>query len=167
MADVESGEILVADHDGVYIIKMSGDVRLNLCVAFDDCIESLFDRNGFESVLFDFSEADNMDSTTLGLVAKLAVWYQKVKKGKPIAYCTNPGVRRLLQTMGLQELCEVVDTLPDFSTSSPEYQRLKASSEEDKVKAKVLESHHVLMELNETNRQTFKDLVETLKGYSP
>ena len=35
MLDVAMGQILVADHQGVYVIKMVGDVRLTLCVSFD------------------------------------------------------------------------------------------------------------------------------------
>ena len=73
MSDVESGEILIADYQGIYVIKMSGDVRLNLCIAFDDCIESLFAREDFQSVFFDLSCAENLDSTTLGLIAKVAI----------------------------------------------------------------------------------------------
>ncbi|MGH1486687.1 MAG: STAS domain-containing protein [Cellvibrionaceae bacterium] len=165
MSDVASGEILVADHKGVYVIKMSGDVRLTLCVSFDDCIEDLISRKGFCTVLFDLSDVQGMDSTTLGLVAKLAVKSGEHKQAKPLIICNDPGIQRLLTTMGLDEVCELIDSPPTDYCETSEFVSLKAddNATEDLVKAKVLESHCVLMELNESNRETFQDLVHTLK----
>ena len=165
MSDVASGEILVADHKGVYVIKMSGDVRLTLCVSFDECIEELISREGFYTVLFDLSDVEGMDSTTLGLVAKLAVKSGEHEQAKPLIICSDPGIQRLLTTMGLNEVCELIDTPPSDYCGTADFVSLKAddSPNEDLVKAKVLESHCVLMELNDSNRETFQDLVKTLQ----
>jgi len=70
---MSSGEIKVAAHDGVYVIKMEGDVRLTLCLSFDDFIEKMFDAPDFCSVVFDLSDAQAIDSTTLGLMAKISI----------------------------------------------------------------------------------------------
>lgn len=166
MSDVSSGDILVADHQGVYVIKMSGDVRLNLCVSFDECIEELTNRNGFYTVLFDLSEAEGLDSTTLGLVAKLSVKSYDQNKNKPLIICTEPGIQRLITTMGLDDICELIDQPPKDYYEITDFVRLDEvdnSYDEEQIKAKILESHCVLMELNESNRETFKDLVHTLK----
>lgn len=52
------GQILVADHQGVYVIKMIGDVRLTLCISFDQFIDNMFSAPDFQAVLFDLSEAE-------------------------------------------------------------------------------------------------------------
>lgn len=165
MSDVASGEILVAEHKGVYVIKMVGDVRLTLSISFDKCIEQLIAREDYCTVLFDLSQAEGLDSTTLGLIAKLAVRSGEHKLKTPLIICEDPAIIRLLTTMGIDEVCIVIDKPP------PGYHEQEAfvsigeddSENEDLVKAKVLESHSVLMELNEANRETFKDLVHTLK----
>ena len=59
------GQILVADHAGVYIIKMTGDVRLTLCISFDQFINAMLAEPNFSSVLFDMSEKDNKKSLLL------------------------------------------------------------------------------------------------------
>lgn len=165
MSDVSSGEILVADHQGIYVIKMKGDVRLTLCISFDECIEELISRQDFCSVLFDLSEVEGLDSTTLGLVAKLAVKSQEQKQEKPLIIGADTAIQRLLVSMGLDDLCEFIDTLPNNYCETSDFVRLQAEgvSDENQIKAKVLESHCVLMGLNETNKETFKDLVQTLK----
>lgn len=167
MSDVASGAILVAEHQGVYVIKMSGDVRLTLCISFDECIEDLISRDGFCTILFDLTEAEGLDSTTLGLIAKLAVKSRSSDRGKPYLICTNDGIRRLLSTMGLDDVCEIIDAIPEnYCKAGSDFVPLAEVNDpqyEEQVKAKVLESHCVLMELNEKNRETFKDLVDTLK----
>jgi hypothetical protein len=78
------GQILVADHEGVYVIKMIGDVRLTLCISFDQFIDSMFNAENFSAVLFDLSEAEAIDSTTLGLMAKISLQGQERHKVIPV-----------------------------------------------------------------------------------
>ena len=166
MSDVESGEILVADHQGVYMIKMSGDVRLTLCMAFDECIETLVSRSDFTTVMFDLSHADNLDSTTLGLIAKLALKCKSNNIPQPVVYCTNPAIIRLLNTMGIDEVCAITSHSPANIQAGADYQAIEqsaAGADEERVKDKVLESHRVLMALNDKKHQTFKDLVDMLR----
>ena len=37
-----AGRILVAEHDGVYMIKFEGDVRLTLCATVDQYLDRMF-----------------------------------------------------------------------------------------------------------------------------
>ena len=67
---MREGRILAADHNGAYALKLVGDVRVNLCSAIDDYLEHMFNDPGFESVMVDLCEAEGIDSTTLGLLAK-------------------------------------------------------------------------------------------------
>ncbi|MFT6389520.1 MAG: hypothetical protein ACJAUP_002913 [Cellvibrionaceae bacterium] len=68
--------------------------------------------------------------------------------------------------MGLDDVCELIDQPPKGYCKITDFVSLNevdASYDEELIKAKILESHSVLMELNESNRETFKDLVQTLK----
>ena len=53
-----SGRILVASHDGVYVIVFEGDVRLTLCTTVDEYLEKMFQDSGFRSVIVDLSGTD-------------------------------------------------------------------------------------------------------------
>ena len=66
------GRILAAEHEGAYALKMVGDVRVSLCATIDDYLQHMFEDSSFDSVLVDLCEAEGIDSTTLGLLAKLA-----------------------------------------------------------------------------------------------
>lgn len=159
---MSSGKILVAEHDGVNVIKMVGDVRLTLCVSFDAFIDSMFMTDTFCSVLFDLSDAQAIDSTTLGLMAKISLSARTRCGGKPLVLSDNPSITRLLDSMGFEDIFDIVsDAKLPFSGVR---ELPQTTLNEDLVKARVLEAHHILMELNRTNRDTFRELVETLES---
>lgn len=155
------GQILVADHDGVYVIKMLGDVRLTLCISFDQFIDTMFSRDDFSEVMFDLSEAEAIDSTTLGLMAKIALQGREQRGITPVVYSTNESINRLLQTMGFHEIFTIVKDLE--SPLEPAQPLPADTSEEYQVKEKVLEAHKILMGLNKENRETFRNLVKMLE----
>ncbi len=155
------GQILVADHEGVYVIKMLGDVRLTLCISFDQFIDSMFSQEHFAEVLFDLSDAQAIDSTTLGLMAKIAILGRERHGITPVVLSTNPDIDTLLKTMGFHEIFQIVRHL---ETPVEPVEALPAQEvSEQQVKEKVIEAHRVLMDLNESNRQTFRNLVKMLE----
>lgn len=156
------GQILVADHEGVYIIKMTGDVRLTLCISFDQFIDSMLAAPEFSSVLFDLSEAEAVDSTTLGLMAKISLLAQDKRNIVPVILATNASIKRILQTMGFADIFTIVDRLQVELT--PEKPLTTIECGEQEVKEKVIEAHKILMGLNEQNHETFKNLVTMLEN---
>lgn len=156
------GQILVADHSGVYVIKMTGDVRLTLCISFDQFIDNMLATANFTSVLFDLSEAEAVDSTTLGLMAKISLLAQEKRNIKPVILATNASIQRILDTMGFADIFIIVDKLN--IELSPDKKLTIIECDENMVKEKVIEAHKILMGLNEQNRETFKNLVNMLEN---
>jgi anti-anti-sigma factor len=157
------GQILVADHDGVYVIKMVGDVRLTLCISFDQFIDTMFNQESFSTVLFDLSEAEAIDSTTLGLMAKISLQGQERHGVTPVVLSTNPSINRVLETMGFHEIFHIVGELETPVT--PSQPLIADVSEEARVREKVLEAHKILMAINPDNRETFRNLVKMLESH--
>lgn len=156
------GQILVADHAGVYVIKMMGDVRLTLCISFDQFIDAMLGESNFSSVLFDLSEADAVDSTTLGLMAKISLLAQEKRGITPVILATNASIQRILETMGFIDIFTIVDKL---EIDLPLQRNLTAiECDENIVKEKVIEAHKILMGLNEKNHETFRNLVTMLEN---
>lgn len=163
MLDSATGQILVADHNGVYVIKMEGDVRLTLSVSFDQYIQMLFNKNDFCTVLFDLSDSEGLDSTTLGLIAKIAIKSEASKDVRPVIICENENILKLLISMSIDTVCDVISQPPADYCVTTDFSSLELDeSKEDVVKDKVLEAHCVLMNLSDSNKETFKDLVKTL-----
>lgn len=157
---MKPGQILVADHKGVFVIKMVGDVRLTLCISFDQFIDTMFKSDDFTSVLFDLSEAEAIDSTTLGLMAKISILGLERCGIIPVILASNPSIQRILQTMGFSDIFTIVDELdtPAFTAKPLNC----VNCDEKVVKEKVLEAHKILMDLNASNADAFRNLVAML-----
>ncbi len=159
MAD---GKILAARQNGAYVIRLTGDVRLTLCTTIDEYFQSMYEDPEFVSVWVDLCEAEGIDSTTLGLLAKLALDVKKKFGFIPAIYSCNSGINRLLKSMGFQRLFNLHEEL----CATPEY-GMEISSvlgSEQAVKEKVVEAHRILMDLSDENRARFKDLMAILEA---
>jgi len=159
-----AGEIRVADKDGVFVIKMVGDVRLTLCLAFDRFINVMFAHPNFRLVIFDLSDAIAIDSTTLGLMAKISITGSRDYSVNPLTISPNPNITRLLETMGFDELLQIVEST---DIQFEEFKVLGGNASVDletEYREKILDAHRTLVEMNATNGDTFKELIQSLES---
>ncbi len=158
---MQEGRILAASHNGAYVIRFEGDVRLTLCTTIDDYFQKMFDDPAFASVWVDLCSAEGLDSTTLGLLAKLALTVKERFGFQPAIYSCDPGINRLIKSMGFQRLFDLREEVcgnPEEAVAIP-----VVEGSESEVKDKVIEAHKVLMELSSENRARFKDLLTALE----
>lgn len=160
---MKPGSIKVAQHEGVFVIKMEGDVRLTLCLSFDSFIESMFSQSDFKSVVFDLTDAEAIDSTTLGLMAKISINGKAKQFDDPIVISRNPSITRLLVTMGFEDIFQIVRDADIALDGELPLEIEQEDADENAVRDKVLEAHRTLMNLNENNKITFKELVQSLE----
>ncbi|WP_185268150.1 anti-sigma factor antagonist RssC [Halopseudomonas xiamenensis] len=157
-----TGRIQFAESEGTFVLKFIGDVRLTLCAALDAYIEKIFSALSFESIVIDLTETDNIDSTSLGLLAKLSILSKERVGLLPTLVSTHEDMNRLLQSMGFDQIFNIVT---ESTPTDAELQELPGQLlSEDQVKDRVLEAHRILMNLNEHNRTAFTDLVSSLES---
>lgn len=161
------GTIKIAEHEGVFVIKLEGDVRLTLCLSFDEFIEDILKQPNYSSVIFDLTKAQAIDSTTLGLMAKVSIKAGHHGHDSPLVVSSNPSITRILVSMGFDDIFRLVDQ-SEFDNGKQSSLDVIVISEkngnESEVQKKVLEAHQILMEMNDKNNESFKDLVETLEA---
>lgn len=156
-----SGRILYAAHDGTYVIKFVGDVRVPLCASLEGFLERMFGDQSLQAVLIDLSETDAIDSTALGLIAKVAVFLRERVGKKPVILSTNPDVNRILASMGFERVFLILERAPDDAEDFAELPFTEPSQQD--MTRHVIAAHRTLMELNEKNQATFRDLVTALE----
>ncbi|MEM1231974.1 MAG: STAS domain-containing protein [Pseudomonadota bacterium] len=156
------GQILAGAHQGVYLLRFEGDVRLTLCAAVDQFLDQMLRDPEFRSVAVDLTRASGVDSTSLGLMAKLSLRAQERFSFKPTLICREPDMLRLLRSMGFDDVFEIVPEPPRSAAELGPLPRVDVPEEE--LRAAVLEAHQILMGLNEDNRVAFRDLVAALEA---
>jgi len=156
------GRILVGSQDGVYVMLFEGDVRLTLCTAVDGYLDRMFHDAVFKSVVVDLSRTESIDSTSLGVLAKLSIQAQKLFNYTPTLVSTAPDITRILSSMGFEDVFHIIEQPLEHTEQLGELPLVHASRED--LRLRVLEAHRTLMAMNESNRETFQDLVATLEA---
>ncbi len=160
---MKDGKVLTAEHEGTFVLKMIGDVRLTLCATLDEYISSILKAPNFVGVIIDLSEAEGIDSTSLGMMAKLAVMTKKHFQHTPIIFSPNPDITHLLNSMGFSKVFEICESLD--KPIEEELGELELLAEDENcVRTKIIEAHKVLMDLNSENEAAFSSLVSTLEN---
>ncbi len=158
---MSSYKILQAEQQGIYLLKFIGEIRLNLCSTLDNLIESMIEDPDFRTVVVDLTETEIIDSTTLGLLAKIAMAAEKRSHFLPTLVSTNPDITRIVLSMGFDRIFIIVREPASRIEQLEEIPVLMAS--ESQVRDKVLDAHRVLMSMNKKNREEFKNLVRALE----
>ncbi len=154
-------KILQAENCGVYVLKLVGEVRLSSCSSIDQAIEAITLDPAFATLVVDLSETTLIDSTTLGLLAKLAVQAKQKSHFLPSIVSVNPDITRILMTMGFDTVFLI---MREPASTNQELIELPVKElEEQELRSRVLCAHKMLMDLNEHNREQFKDLVSVLE----
>ena len=161
-AMIPPGRILVANGEGTYLLKFVGDVRLGLGAAFDEFLDRLFKDRRLNTVLVDLSAAENIDSTSLGVLARLSIQAKERLGCAPTLVSTRPDITRLLKTMGFETAFHIVEEPLTEERQLGELPVTHLSPAD--MRARVLAAHRNLMAMNDRNRAEFEDLVVTLES---
>ena len=156
-----SYKILQAEQQGIYVLKFIGEIRLNLCSTLDNIIDSMVGDSEFRTAVVDLTETEVIDSTTLGLLAKIAIASEQRSHFLPTLISTNPDVTRIVRSMGFDKIFIIISEPASRVEQLEEIPVLKASEQE--VREKVLMAHKVLMGMNKRNRDEFTNLVRALE----
>lgn len=158
---MQPGKILVSHHDESYLIKLVGDVRVTLCTSLNNYIEAIFNDGHVSEVVADLLETDAVDSTTLGLLAKLAIYCEEHFGIKPTVFCNDESIYQILSVMGLDEIFDIIQDGHDDDESYQELSNIESGVEE--IRDRVLEAHRLLSLLNDRNQREFVDLIHALE----
>lgn len=159
---MSEGQILYAKVRGTYVLKFSGDVRYTACAPLAAFIKQLQVQDGYDDILIDLTDAEALDSTNLGLLARIANLVQDRFHHKTTLVSTNANVNRTLETMGFYDVFNIDDQYhcTDFSGRV-----LPVVKERERETADaILQAHRILSELNDYNREMFHNVVEALES---
>ena len=91
-------------------IKLVGHVHYSNSAGFEQFVADIINKGIIDNILIDLSETTGIDSTNLGLVAKLANYTISSHKKKITLITANPDVTTILDSMGFFEVSVIVET---------------------------------------------------------
>lgn len=158
---MQDGAAFYVKQGGTYVIKLVGDIRYTMGCALGDFLDGLFARTDYDDIVVDMTQTHSIDSTSLGLLAKIANFSRTRFAHQTTLLSTNPDVNQVLDTMGFYEIFIIRDT---GDTISDALQQLATQDPcKDDLTRIVFEAHRTLSELNPRNQEAFKGVVESLR----
>ena len=159
---MSAGKILYAEQNGTYVIHMIGAVRFTISQGLDELIKQITTDENVQDIVVDLTEADYLDSTNFGLLAKIANFSITKLKHKPSLFCSKNEINTVLHTMSFEQAFNIsdswksdMDTFKDITGSTPPNLKL------------LLEAHRNLSVMNPKNAERFHDVVELLEAETP
>jgi len=154
------GQYLYAKENNNYFIKLIGKLKYTECSNSSSFISQLEKRDDYNNILVDLSEAEYLDSTNLGLLAKVAQLVIAKTNHRLTVISTNPDVTILLRNIGFDDICLLIEEPEKIEVP---FEHIMGINRDEEELAKVmLEAHQRLMNMNEKNRQEFKNVVDLM-----
>jgi len=160
----QTGRILHASHAGVEVLRFVGEIRHPLGPLLERFLDQLA-KDGLQGLVIDLGETQIIDSTCLGLLARMALRLRNQGGCKATVVSPRPDITDVLRSMSFDRLMNIVGEMP---IGHLEERLLKATNvcDDDALLVTMLRAHRTLMSLSERNREQFKEVVQVLERES-
>lgn len=154
-------KILHASLDGVHVLRLAGELRYPISPSIECFLDRLFAETDPVGFVVDLTETEYIDSTNLGLLARIAK-EMKARGGKRVTLVsTRTDINEVLLAMGFDEVFDLVRR--PWNTPARGQALPLEEADRGALAHTVLEAHRILMALNERNRDQFQDVVAALE----
>jgi anti-anti-sigma factor len=158
---MDNGNVLHASHKDVHVLRFIGDIRYTLSPSIDRFLEEIFSRSEPAGFVIDLTETDSIDSTNLGLLTRLAMRMQRLDAQRVTIVSNRADINSVLNSMALDEVFDIVeDTCLETDATQEVPQK---DTDRETLAHTLIEAHRALMDLNERNREMFRDVVASLE----
>lgn len=157
---MSDGNVYYAEQDGTGVIRFEGAIRYTLANALERFLDDLFARNQFSRLIVDLSTTESIDSTGLGLLARIANGVRRRDGSRPLLFSPQTDINTLISSICLDSAFTLYDRPPPALAGTA----LPASApSEGEMARTILEAHRLLSEINESNRAQFQSVVEAFE----
>lgn len=160
---MSTGHVEYASLNGTHFFRIIGEVRAQSCISLDKLLGKIEKQStDIASAVVDLTETTFIDSTVLGILAKLGIRLKQTHHIQSVMLSTNPDITTLANSMGLSQVFSILTC--DESTHICCTQVLKDDDLTQKAMLNtVLDAHKTLSNLNKSNQNVFEPLVKQLE----
>jgi len=157
------GDILYVISGERAFLKLIGVIRYPLSQRLSLAVGRIFARTRLRGVVLDLQEVEFIDSTCMGLLARIATHCLEMGCERPVIVSVNPEVNRLLRSMGFDQVFVLIAD-PSAPTAELANADQLAGITTRPDPHLVLEAHRALCEINEKNRGLFQNVIDQLES---
>jgi anti-anti-sigma factor len=163
---LDRGRYFVAEKENITFIRMVGNLKYTGSSGFDMFLDQFLAAD-YREVVIDLSEVSFIDSTNLGMIARIAERARQMGKGPVTLISPRDDINRILKSVRFDRIFRILETTGDNSGLQEDEITLPLGDKpaQDDL-AMILRAHQSLISLDEENRAEFQDVVELLEKQS-
>lgn len=158
---MSTGHVEYASLHGTHFFKLIGEVRAQSCISLDKLLQKIEQQEHVAGAIVDLTQTTFIDSTVLGVLAKLGLKLKQAHNIQAVMLSTNTDITTLANSMGLSQVFVVLNYSGEQDICT------HALAEENVTHRNmlntVLDAHKTLMHLNASNQNMFEPLVKQLQ----
>lgn len=153
--------IFFAEKDDCWFIRLVGEIRYPAGNELQTLTSRLHNARNIRHIVVDLNQTTYIDSTNLGLLARLAQSLIKLRGNRLTLLSQNDDINVFLNSMGFSHVAVIIH---NACTRIQELEQMPdiPIPEKEQVST-LLEAHQTLMDLDKRNQSRFRDVVEALK----
>jgi anti-anti-sigma factor len=156
------GQVTHAAQAGVHVLRYSGTVNFTIAPALQRFFQHLIHEGCVSGLVFDLTAAESLDSTNLGLMARVNEQVRETGCANSVIISSNEDIDAVLRSMGFDQtfdLSPASSEVPDTSAEPVAAELLSAAE----LRQTMLEAHRALVRLSEAGRLEFESVVACLE----
>lgn len=156
------GQVTHAAQEGVHVLRYFGTVNFTLAPGLERFFQHLIGEGAVSGLVFDLTAAESLDSTNLGLMARVNEQVRETGGANSVIISCNEDIDAVLRSMGFDQTFDLSAAgckLPD--TSAEPVAADSASAAE--LRHTILEAHRALVRLSDAGRLEFEPVVACLE----
>jgi anti-anti-sigma factor len=154
------GTYYYARTDDVCVIRPVGTITWKASADFERFLDRILKDSSVRTFFVDLSKATYIDSTNLGLLARIHLATSSSDMRAAFIYSTHPAINSILSDVGFTEIFGHADTNPYESVS---LRPVSAAEDDVDHRQVILEAHRDLARLNGRNRNAFQPVVDEME----
>ena len=156
------GAIYSSTVGSVEYIRFVGVIRYSQCAGLESYINQIFDSPTFSGLAIDLEQAEMLDSTALGLLARLSIEFKKISSDKPAIFIKTGELAHILKRVCFDQVFNIVSKPKD--TGGIDYVELDTVTQDEKqVLKSVVDAHKSLAQISDANKSYFTDITKAIK----
>jgi len=156
-------QVTHAERDGVHVLRYFGHVNYMSAPAIQRFLDHLLEEGGVSGFVFDLTAADGLDSTNLGLLARINERARDAGSPEAMILSKNEDITDVLLSMGFDQSFSIVTDSQAPLTDAPAPIEAPPCTEQE-LRRTMLDAHRALVRLSDAGRDQFRDVVACLES---
>jgi len=157
-----SGQVTHAAQEGVHVLRYFGTVNYTIAPGLERFFQHLIHDSRVSGLVFDLTAAESLDSTSLGLMARINEQVLETGGANSVIISGNEDIDAVLHSMGFDQTFDMSAPCPQVPEVSCEPVAAESSSAAE-LRHTMLEAHRALVRLSDAGRLEFEAVVACLE----